>query len=217
MSYDNESTDMRIALWHEAGHAVAAMSMGLKIKSLGLNPTPHCLVDHKGAASDDIGVLLCAGAMMTSHVYGIEWGSETDYAMAASIGDLSAFREKALVLVTENCAKGRTIVDLLARGTAASGDNLVARYGNKLFLADDHCLYYPEAPSTTLCPDSADYAELEAMVIKTAPSGVTVKAIKAMEFLNINYPTAMAKLAAVSAMRWGKSLRKETRREGVCR
>ena len=199
MSYDNESTDMRIALWHEAGHAVAAMSMGLKIKSLGLYPMPHCLVDHRGATNEEIGILLCAGAMMTSHIYGIEWGTHTDYKMAESLGDLKEFKEKALALVTEHCAKARLIVDLLANGTRASGDNLVVRFGNKLFLRDDHCLYYPEHPCALLEEGSDDHAAVSEMVSKTAPSGFMVKSIRFMANLNIKHPAKMAKLSALSA------------------
>lgn len=199
MSYDNPNTDRRIALWHEAGHAVAAMAMGLPIKSLGIYPMPHCLVDHKGVSDEDMGILLCAGAMMTSHIYNIEWGTDTDYKMASALGDLDHFRAKALELVKANCGKARLIVDELSAGTRSGSENLVLRYGSKLFLRDDHCLYYPELPCEVLEAGTPEHTEVVSMVEATRPNKITVKVIRFLANMNIKHPAKMAKLSALTA------------------
>lgn len=92
----------RVAMWHEAGHAVVAMHFGARVHYYGLSPLPHCLVNSLRLSKHEKGVLLCAGAAMTVLMYGYEWGADaSDYKMAETFGDLDVFKAEALAL----CAK----------------------------------------------------------------------------------------------------------------
>ena len=103
--------EARVALWHEAGHAVVAMHMGAKVLYYGLDPLPHCLVWPWGLSEHQRGVLLCAGGAVTRAVFGHEWGTETDYRMAATLGDLEVLREEAFELVTSLMSEARYLVE----------------------------------------------------------------------------------------------------------
>jgi hypothetical protein len=109
----------RVALWHEAGHAVVANHYGAKVKRIGLDPIPHCIVRQRGLNKHQRGVMLCAGAMMTNIMYGYEWGSHTDYAMAQQYGDLSLFQAQAEKLCWLYRNDAGYIVDMLSDGPAS--------------------------------------------------------------------------------------------------
>jgi hypothetical protein len=86
----------RIAMWHEAGHAIAAMHFGRKIHSYGISPIPHCLINSLFMTKHQKGILLCAGAAMTKIIFGFEWGGDcTDWKMAEALGDLDEFKAEA--------------------------------------------------------------------------------------------------------------------------
>ncbi len=102
----------RVAMWHEAGHAVAAMHYGRKVLSYGLDPLPHCLVNSLFLRRHRKGVLLCAGAAMTEAVYGFEWGGNcTDWKMAEALGDLETFKKEARELALKYRSEARYLVE----------------------------------------------------------------------------------------------------------
>lgn len=102
----------RVALWHEAGHAIAALHYGRKVLSYGLDPLPHCLVNSLLLSKHKKGILLCAGAAMTEVVYGFEWGGDcTDWKMAEALGDLETFKKEARELVLKYRSEAKYLVD----------------------------------------------------------------------------------------------------------
>jgi hypothetical protein len=102
----------RVAMWHEGGHAVAAMHYGLRVWSYGLDPLPHCLVNSLTLNKHQKGVLLCAGAAMTKAVFGFEWGGDvTDWKMAQSLGNLKVFKTEAEVLVKSYLPEAKFLVE----------------------------------------------------------------------------------------------------------
>jgi hypothetical protein len=110
----------RVAMWHEAGHAIAAMHYGRKVLSYGLDPLPHCLVNSLFLSKHKKGVLLCAGAAMTEAVYGFEWGGDcTDWKMAEALGDLETFKKEARELVLKYKSEAKYLVEeRLGRNTS---------------------------------------------------------------------------------------------------
>lgn len=100
----------RVLMYHEAGHAVAAMHYGKKILSIGIHEMPHCLINPLGLTRHQKGVLLAAGAMMTKEVFGVEYGTATDYAMAKELGDLEEFKAEASKICKKMLPAATTIV-----------------------------------------------------------------------------------------------------------
>ena len=102
----------RIAMYHEAGHAIAAMHFGRKIHSYGLDPLPHCLVNSLFLGKRRKGILLCAGAAMTEAIYGFEWGGDcTDWKMAEALGDLESFKKEARELTLKYKSEAKYLVE----------------------------------------------------------------------------------------------------------
>ena len=168
----------RIALWHEAGHAVAAHVFGLKIISLGLNPLPHCLVNQFGADKEQLGILLCAGAAASYAAFGFEWGQDNDYKIASQLGDLQVFRSKAHAFVKEHYDAIQHVVDELA------GD------------------YNPDVAErrvSQIRPQDPRYDALTELVEKSRPSKLLQSALGVAAGLQVKYPKAAARLASVGA------------------
>lgn len=102
----------RMIMWHEAGHAVAAMHYGRTVISCDVEPIPHCLVNSLFMSKNDKGVMLCAGAAMTQLVFGREIGGDvSDWAMAEKLGDLKHFKREAKYLCLQYMDEARYIVD----------------------------------------------------------------------------------------------------------
>jgi hypothetical protein len=180
----NLQDNRRFALWHEAGHAVAAMSMGLKIVSFGLLPVPHCLVDHKRATKEQMGIPLCAGAMLNQHIFGFTWGHGNDFEMARTLGDLGVFKEKALALVKQNEQKAKLIVEALATEKSIP-----------MVTQERECAVLPVTnPEHQLTLDA---------IRKASPSKRMIVALDVMARAQMKFPKAAAALASVSArLRW---------------
>jgi hypothetical protein len=167
----------RIALWHEAGHAVVAHHLSLNVISLGLSPLPHCLVDQAGVDNDDLGLLLCAGAAASDLAFGFEWGYHNDYEIAQSIGDLETYRARAREFVREHAAEIQHIVDLLG---------------------DDAC-DEDEARFNPLGPADPVGISLEIQVEESAPSKKLVRALSIAASFQCKYPKASALFAKAGA------------------
>jgi hypothetical protein len=102
----------RIAMWHEAGHAIAAMHFGRKIHSYGIAPIPHCLINSLFLSKRQKGILLCAGAAMTKEIFGFEWGGDcTDWKMAEAIGDLEEFKAEAEKLCKQHRSEAKYLTE----------------------------------------------------------------------------------------------------------
>jgi len=85
---------------HEGGHAIVAHHFGLKIKSFGHDPMPHCLISQRGATKEQLGVMLCAGAAATEIMYGERIGHYYDFEMAGLLGDVEDFTQQAKDIIT---------------------------------------------------------------------------------------------------------------------
>jgi hypothetical protein len=174
----------RVALWHEAGHAVAAMSMGLKIVSFGLLPIPHCLVDHKRATKEQMGILLCAGAMLNQHIFGFTWGHGTDFEMAKELGDLEKFKTEALALVKANEQKAKLIVETLCDQKQIP-----------MATQERSCDVLPKS--------DPEHDATVAAIAKASPSPLMIKTLGFMARAQMKFPKAAAALASASAkLRW---------------
>ena len=113
----------RVAMWHEAGHAIAAMHYGRKIFSYGTYPIPHCMVNSFLLNNEQKGILLCAGAAMTKIIYGYEWGGDcTDWKMAEGLGDIEHFKTEAEKLCRKYLSEAKYLVEY-RMGTDESLDN----------------------------------------------------------------------------------------------
>lgn len=166
----------RIALWHEAGHAVVAHHLGLKVVSLGLTPLPHCLVDQAGVDNDDLGLLLCAGAAASDLAFGFEWGYHNDYEIAESIGDLETYRANARQFVRQHAAEIQYVVDLL------SAD-----------IDDDEARFNPLGPADPVA------ISLEILVEESAPSKTLIKALGIAAGFQTKHPKIAGFLAKAGA------------------
>ena len=174
----------RVALWHEAGHAVAAMSMGLKIVSFGLLPIPHCLVDHKRASKEQMGILLCAGAMLNQHIFGFTWGHHTDFEMAKELGDLEEFKAKALALVKDNEQKAKLIVETICEEKRIP-------------------MAIQERSCDALPMSDAEHDATVAAIAQASPSERMIRALGIMAQAQMKFPKAAVALARASAkLRW---------------
>ena len=183
----------RVAMWHEAGHAVVAMHYGLKVWSYGLDPLPHCLVNSLTLNKHQKGVLLCAGAAMTKVLYGFEWGGDvTDWKMAQTLGDLDVFKTEAEVLVEQYLPAAKFLVE--GRLGKFEDDPRRREYGPEWveWLGPN-----PEADVDDLATDNPHYAVCVRAVEK-ARLGETGKAVlgKAAS-LQMARPKLAANLAAL--------------------
>ncbi len=180
----------RVAMWHEAGHAVAAIKLRVKVRYLGLDPLPHCLVNQAGLTKHQKGVLLCAGAAMTKVVYGFEWGgTAADYPMAEALGDLEEFKREAYALAYELVAEAKFLVEG-RMGTWADAPR-PAFYGKDWYVDD------VEATFPDLQPHDEHYAACVRVVEKARLGKFGRKAVMAMAKFQMAKPAFVAKWLGV--------------------
>ena len=139
----------RMAMLHEAGHAVVAMHYGKRVFSYGVDPIPHCLPISISMNTHDKGVLMCAGAMMCKHIYGEEWGGEcSDYPMARTLGDLEEFKDEASILCAKYMSEAKFLVEA----------RLGEEEGSSYFYGIDSMSY--DSPIAKQCIRAGDKARL---------------------------------------------------------
>ena len=152
----------RVALMHEAGHAVASFHYGLRVFAMDLDPLPYVLVNSLWLSKHQKGVLLAAGGAMTKVVYGFEWGGDaSDYKMAAALGDLEEFKAEAEELVSQYLAEAKFLVE--GRLGKLEDDPRLQEYGPSYveWLGPN-----PEAALPDLSTDSPNYAAYKRVVEK---------------------------------------------------
>jgi hypothetical protein len=154
--------------------------MGLKVVSFGLSPIPHCLVDQTSCTDEQMGILLCAGAMMNERIFGFTWGHHTDFEMAKELGDLEEFKAKARALVKEHESKAKLIVETI------SGQRDIPMVTQERF-----CEVLPA--------DHPQHDEILESISKWSPSKAMVKAIGLMAQWQMAFPQAAANLHRIVA------------------
>ena len=175
------------ALWHEAGHAVVAHSMGARVLYYGLEPVPHCLVVPWGLSRHQRGVLLCAGGAMTKAIFGQEWGSDTDYRMAEALGDLNEYKSEAYEIAQNLLPQAKLLVEGRVEAInqsplsfSAAADMTGVIGGNWVEdLASDH----------------KDHAELSHLVEKAKMGRFVRWLVVKLAAMQIRYPRLAAKLS----------------------
>lgn len=173
----------RVAMWHEAGHAVVAMHLGVKVFYYGLSPLPHCLVMPVGLSKHNKGVLLCAGAAMTKAMYGQEWGGDcADWRMAEALGDLEVFKAEAYELCLKLLPEAKYLVQQ-RMGVEKRPEHLDPQWwGND-----------PEQDLPELTQDSPHYAACEKAARKGVLPEWAKKAVMVLARFQMRNPRLMAK------------------------
>ena len=157
---------MTVIAAHEAGHAIIAYHYGLEMKSLGINPFPHCLVSQKGASAEQVGVMLCAGAAAEELMYGKATGHYWDYQMAEEFGCVTTFTDKAAEIIA-------------------------ARWGE--FCVIEQYLFGKPHPQA-LRPYDEGWEQVVDYILSAEPSPTTRWMLKRMISLQTRYPKLMAKM-----------------------
>jgi hypothetical protein len=127
------SDDLRAVAFHEAGHTIAAIMTGSRIKSveIGANPHLHCL--HWDKASKAITALAGGLAEMRVNPAGAPWGTEVDLRCAHDVADrlapgaqleaLEALFSKTQALLNRHWHAVELIADaLLSRGKLSGAE-----------------------------------------------------------------------------------------------
>lgn len=196
--YAHRFNSPRIALWHEAAHAVAAHVLGRRVYSLGLDPLPHCLVNQIGLSKEDQGLLLCAGAAACIHAFGQPWGQHNDYAIAEKLGDLEEFKAKALEFVREYESEILFVVDQLAKDTYADRKYLTRVYG-KLYFGNDHNYNSGERDVVRLSDCHPAVEPLTKLVSRATPGKKLKWFLRKYASFQLANPAVISKFAKASA------------------